>query len=168
MKHIVLGQIVAPHGVRGDLRIMPLTSNVQLFYELDYFLLPDGRKLHIVNARPHKNLILARMEEVNSIEEAEALRGQKISVLREDLPELPEGRYYIGDLLGLPVVDEEDVPIGVLKDILQNGSADVYVIQPPRGKEILVADIPENIRQIDISGGKIVVRLPRWDEEDIR
>ena len=68
MENIVLGQIVAPHGVRGDLRIMPLTANVQLFYELDYLLLPDGRRLHIVNARPHKNLILTRVKEVSSIE----------------------------------------------------------------------------------------------------
>lgn len=168
MENIVLGQIVAPHGVRGDLRIMPLTANVQLFYELDYLLLPDGRRLHIVNARPHKNLILTRVKEVSSIEEAEALRGQKVAVLRKNLPELPEGRYYIGDLLGLPVVDENDAPLGVLKDILQNGSADVYVIQPPQGKEILVADIPENIRKIDLPGHKIVVCLPQWDEEDIR
>lgn len=168
MENIVIGQIVAPHGVRGDLRILPLTTNVQLFAVMDYLLLPDGRRLHIESARPHKNVLLVNVREVSSIDEAEALRGKKVSILRKDLPELPEGRYYIGDLLGLSCVDDQGAEIGVLKDILQAGSADVYVIQPPRGKEILVADIPENIKKIDLENRRIVVCLPEWDEEEIR
>ena len=165
MEKVVLGQIVAPHGVRGDLRIMPLTSNTQLFSDMDYLLLPDDRRLHIVKARPHKNIMLVTVKEVASIEEAEALRGQKVSVYREDMPELPEGRYYVGDLIGLPVLDEQGNRIGTFKDVLPTGSKDVYVIQPPEGKDILVANIPENIREIDLKNGRIIVRLPEWDEE---
>ena len=165
MEKVVLGQIVAPHGVRGDLRIMPLTSNTQLFSDMDYLLLPDDRRLHIVKARPHKNIMLVTVKEVASIEEAEALRGQKVSVYREDMPELPEGRYYVGDLIGLPVLDEQGSRIGTFKDVLPTGSKDVYVIQPPEGKDILVANIPENIREIDLKNGRIIVRLPEWDEE---
>ena len=165
MNKVVLGQIVAPHGVRGDLRIMPLTSNVQLFTDMDYLLLPDDRRLHIVQARPHKNIILVTVKEITSVEAAEALRGQKVSVYREDMPELPEGRYYVGDLIGLPVLDEEGKPIGTFKDVLQTGSKDVYVIAPPEGKDILVVNIPENIREIDLKNGRIIVRLPEWDEE---
>ena len=164
MEKVVLGQIVAPHGVRGDLRIMPLTSNTQLFSDMDYLLLPDDRRLHIVKARPHKNIMLVTVKEVASIEEAEALRGQKVSVYREDMPELPEGRYYVGDLIGLPVLDEQGNRIGTFKDVLPTGSKDVYVIQPPEGKDILVANIPENIREIDLKNGRIIVRLPEWDE----
>ena len=168
MEKVVLGQIVAPHGVRGDLRIMPLTSNLQLFMDMDYLLLPDDRQLHIVKARPHKNIMLVTVKEIASIEEAEALRGQKVSVYREDMPELPEGRYYVGDLIGLPVLDEGGSRIGTFKDVLQTGSKDVYVIQPPEGKDILVANIPENIREIDLPNRRIIVRLPEWDEEEIR
>ena len=168
MNKVVLGQIVAPHGVRGDLRIMPLTSNLQLFMDMDYLLLPDDRQLHIVKARPHKNIMLVTVKEIASIEEAEALRGQKVSVYREDMPELPEGRYYVGDLIGLPVLDEEGNRIGTFKDVLPTGSKDVYVIQPPEGKDILVANIPENIREIDLKNRRIIVRLPEWDDEEIR
>ena len=168
MNKVVLGQIVAPHGVRGDLRIMPLTSNVKLFTDMDYLLLPDDRRLHIVQARPHKNIILVTVKEITSIEAAEALRGQKVSVYREDMPELPEGRYYVGDLIGLPVLDEEGNRIGTFKDVLPTVSKDVYVIQPPEGKDILVANIPENIREIDLENRRIIVRLPEWDEEEIR
>ena len=168
MNKVVLGQIVAPHGVRGDLRIMPLTSNVQLFTDMDYLLLPDDRRLQIVKARPHKNIILVTVKEITSVEAAEALRGQKVSVYREDMPELPEGRYYVGDLIGLPVLDEEGNRIGTFKDVLPTGSKDVYVIQPPEGKDILVANIPENIREIDLKNRRIIVRLPEWDDEEIR
>ena len=165
MNKVVLGQIVAPHGVRGDLRIMPLTSNLQLCMEMEYLLLPDDRKLRIVRARTHKNIMLVTTAEVTSMEGAEALRGQKVSVYRKDLPELPEGRYYVGDLIGLPVLDEQGNRIGTFKDVLPTGSKDVYVIQPPEGKDILVANIPENIREIDLKNGRIIVRLPEWDEE---
>ena len=168
MQKVVLGQIVAPHGVRGDLRIMPLTSNIRLFTDMDYLLLPDDRRLHIVKARPHKNVMLVTVKEIASAEAAETLRGQKVSVYREDMPELPEGRYYVGDLIGLPVLDEEGRQVGVFRDVLQTGSRDVYVIQPPEGKDILVANIPENIREIDLPNGRIIVRLPEWDEEEIR
>ena len=168
MNKVVLGQIVAPHGVRGDLRIMPLTSNVRLFTDMDYLLLPDDRRLHIVHARPHKNIILVTVKEITSVEAAEALRGQKVSVYREDMPELPEGRYYVGDLIGLPVLDEEGNRIGTFKDVLPTGSKDVYVIQPPAGKDILVANIPENIREIDLKNGRLIVRRPEWDDEEIR
>ena len=168
MNKVVLGQIVAPHGVRGDLRIMPLTSNVKLFTDMDYLLLPDDRRLQIVKARPHKNIILVTVKEITSVEAAEALRGQKVSVYREDMPELPEGRYYVGDLIGLPVLDEEGNRIGTFKDVLPTGSKDVYVIQPPEGKDILVANIPENIREIDLKNRRIIVRLPEWDDEEIR
>ena len=119
MEQVVLGKIVAPHGVRGDLRIMPLTSNLQLFMEMGYLLLPDGKRLTV-------------------------------------------------NLIGLPVFDEDGKQIGTFKDVLPTGSRDVYVIAPPEGKDILVANIPENIREIDLPGKRIVVRLPEWDDEDIR
>ncbi len=165
MQKVVIGQIVAPHGVRGDLRIMPLTSNTQLFLDMDYLLLPDDRRLQIVNARPHKNIMLVTVQEITSAEEAEALRGQEVSVYREDMPELPEGRYYVGDLIGLPVLDEEGNQIGTFSDVLPTGSKDVYVIRPDEGKDILVANIPENIRKIDLPNRRIIVRLPQWDED---
>ncbi|MBQ9698680.1 MAG: PRC-barrel domain-containing protein, partial [Acidaminococcaceae bacterium] len=84
------------------------------------------------------------------------------------MPELPEGRYYVGDLIGLPVLDEAGNRIGTFKDVLPTGSKDVYVIAPPEGKDILVAAIPENILDIDLPGKRIVVRLPQWDDEEIR
>ena len=166
MKKAAIGKIVAPHGVRGDLRIMPLTSNWDIFDEVDKLKLSDGRELTLVSARPHKNVMLVRVEEVTSIEQAELLRGQEVHIFRDEMPELPEGTFYVGDLIGLEVLDEDGKKIGTFKDVLPTGSADVYVIAPEEGKDILVAAIPDNILKIDPKAGHIVVRLPEWAGED--
>ena len=168
MDNVTIGQIVAPHGVRGDLRIMPLTYNTAIFGKMAYLLLPDGRKLTVLRARPHKNLILVTTREVRTVEDAEALRGQRVSVRRADMPELPEGEYYVGDLLGMDVVREDGSSVGTFHDVLKTGSADVYVIKPPQGQEILLAAVPENIVHIDVAARKMVVRLPEWDKDGIR
>ena len=98
------------------------------------------------------------------MEEAEALRGLKVLVNREQLPPLREGRFYVDDLIGLSVVDEAGAPIGTFKEVLPAGGADVYVITKLNGQEELVAAVDENIRKIDLQAGLIVVRLPEWDE----
>ena len=103
---IVIGKIVAPHGVRGDIRILPLTDKPEQFLDLDYLLLPDGRKLTVKAARFHKRMVLVTTAEIKSMNESELLRGMEVSINAEDLPELEEGRFYVADLIGLPVYDE--------------------------------------------------------------
>lgn len=166
MNKVIIGEIIAPHGVRGDLRIKPLTDNTELFSSTDYLLLPDGKKLTVLHAAPHKNIMLVKTREVTSMDAAEELRGLKVAIKKEDLPELPEDTYYIGDLVGLEVVDEAGKKIGILKDVLRTGSVDVYVIADEDGKENLVAAISENVRSIDMQAGKITVRMPEYYEGD--
>ena len=113
---IVIGKIVAPHGVRGDIRILPLTDKPEQFLDLDYLLLPDGRKLTVKAARFHKRMVLVTTAEIKSMNESELLRGMEVSINAEDLPELEEGRFYVADLIGLPVYDEQGEQIGTFKD----------------------------------------------------
>ena len=98
---IVIGKIVAPHGVRGDIRILPLTDKPEQFLDLDYLLLPDGRKLTVKAARFHKRMVLVTTAEIKSMNESELLRGMEVSINAEDLPELEEGRFYVADLICL-------------------------------------------------------------------
>lgn len=163
-KQIVIGTIVAPHGVRGDIRILPEADRGELLLKQKVLLLPDGRQLHLEHGRVHKNLILAKVRESASMDEAEALRGLTVSVAREDLPALREGRYYVSDLVGLEVRDEAGNLIGTFKEVLPAGGADVYVITCVDGREELVAAIDENIKKIDLKAGQMIVRLPEWDE----
>lgn len=164
-KQVNIGTIVAPHGVRGDIRILPQTDYPEQFLDLDYLLLADGRKLSVTAARFHKRMVLVKCEEINSMNDAELLRGQEVFVNLEDLPPLDEGEYYVADLIGCVVVDEEGKSIGELKDVISTGSNDVYVIKAENGKDILLPALKKHVFEINVTERKIVVRLPEWTDE---
>lgn len=164
-KQICIGTIVAPHGVRGDIRILPQTEHPEQFLDLDYLLLEDGRTLHLTNARFHKRMALVKCREVNNMNEAELLRGKKVFIRTEDLPELGEGEFYVADLLGCNVVDAEGAQVGVLKDVISTGSNDVYIVKAGDGKEILVPALKQHVKEINPQERRIVVELPEWVDE---
>lgn len=163
---IVIGKIVAPHGVRGDIRILPLTEKPEQFLDLDYLLLADGRKLTVKSARFHKRMVLVTTEEINSMNEAELLRDQKVLINAEDLPDLEEGQFYVADLIGLPVFDEEGKQLGTFKDSLSTGSNDVCVIAVPGEKDILLPALKLYVKEINLAEKRIVVTLPEWVDEE--
>ena len=139
-KQVVIGTIIAPHGVRGDIRILPQTDHPEQFLELSSLLLEE------------------------TMNDAELLRGKKVLINSEDLPQLEEGEYYVADLLGLPVFDTAGTQLGTLKDVLSTGSNDVYVIAVPEGKDILVPALKKHVKEINITDRKIVVELPEWTD----
>lgn len=165
-KRIVIGKIVAPHGVRGDIRIMPLTEKPEQFLDLDYLFLKDNRKLTIKNARFHKRMVLVTTEEINDMNTAELLRNQEVLINAEDLPELDEGKFYVADLIGLPVYDEQGTKIGTFKDSLSTGSNDVYIISVPGAKDILLPALKIYVKEINLVEKRIVVTLPEWVDEE--
>ena len=164
-KQICIGTIVAPHGVRGDIRILPQTEHPEQFLDLDYLLLDDGRTLHLTNARFHKRMALVKCREVNNMNEAELLRGKKVFIRTEDLPELEEGEFYVADLLGCKVIDTAGAKIGELKDVISTGSNDVYVVTTAGGKELLVPALKQHVKEINPEERRIVVELPEWVDE---
>ncbi len=164
-KQVIIGKIVAPHGVRGDIRILPLTEKPEQFLKLNYLLLDNGQQLRIVNVRFHKKMILASAEEITSMNEAELLRGKNVSIFSEDLPPLEEGRFYVSDLLGLKVSLEHGKELGRLKDIISTGNNDVYVIEVPGDKDILLPALKIYVKKIDLNEKLIVVSLPQWVDE---
>ena len=165
-KEIIIGKIVAPHGVRGDIRIMPLTEKPDLFLELDYLLLEGGKKLTVKNARFHKRMVLVTTKEVTTMNDAELLRDKHIYITAEDLPALEEDEFYVADLVGIPVYDLEGKQIGTFKDSLSTGSNDVYVIAVPGAKDILVPALKEYFKEINLAEKRIVVQLPEWTDEE--
>ena len=165
-KEIIIGKIVAPHGVRGDIRILPLTEKPELFLDLEYLLLDGGKKLTVKNARFQKRMILVTTKEVTSMNEAELLRDKNIYIKAEDLPELEEDEFYVADLVGIPVYDLEGNQIGTFKDSLSTGSNDVYIIAVPGAKDILVPALKEYFKEINLAEKRIVVKLPEWTDEE--
>jgi len=163
-QQIVIGKIVAPHGVRGEFRIMPLTDNPKQYAEMKKLCLADGKTLTVETIRFHKNMVLAKTREVTSMNEAELLRNKEIVINREDLPPLAKGRFYVADIIGFQVVSPEGELLGTLKDVITPGKTDVFVLTATDGKEILVAAIDSNIKAINMAEKKIIAVLPEWVE----
>lgn len=164
MKHndfITIGVIIAPHGVRGDLRIMPQTDFPDRFMDMDVCYI-DGKEYHITSARFHKQFVLATFKEIPDRNAAELMAKKEIQVRREDLVELPEGRYYIFDMIGLEVHDTNGNVLGTLTDVLQPGANDVYVVSQDGEPDQLFAAIEDVVLDIDMDKRIMVVNPPEW------
>ena len=159
-----IGQIVAPHGVRGDVRIYPDTDFPKRFLHMTYGYV-GGKKYEISGARLHKNVVLMKFVGVDDRNAAELLRGKELQVPREDLVPLQEGQHYVFDIIGMTAYDLEDNVLGTVTDVLKTGSNDVYVVTDENGKETLFAAIPDVVKSIDEEQKKMVLDPPEWIDE---
>lgn len=151
------GQIVGTHGVRGEVRVQPWCDSPEVFTSLKtLYWDAAGTQPVRVKSRVHKNLALAKLEGVDTVQDAAVLRGRILYLDRRDL-DLGD-RYFIQDLVGLAVVDAESGTVyGELTDVSNTGANDIYHMRTPDGKEILIPVIPDIIRQVDIDGGRIAI-----------
>lgn len=159
---LTVGAILAPHGVRGDIRIKPLTERPERFLEAPSINIKGLGKIKIQNARWHKQFILLKLEGVDSMDDADKLRGLEIIVEKSELGKLPEGRYYAFEIIGMDVYNPQGELLGVVSDILTTGAADVYAVKQIDGKELLLPAIKEVVLEIDINNKKMVVQPQEW------
>ena len=159
-----IGQIVAPHGVRGDVRIYPDTDFPKRFLKMKYGYI-NGKKYEVESARLHKRVVLMKFVGVDDRNAAERLLKKDLQVPREDLVPLKKGQHYIYDIIGSVVYDLEDHELGKLTDVLRTGSNDVYVVTADDGTESLFAAIPDVVKSVDTEVKRIVVDPPEWVDE---
>nr|WP_283244902.1 ribosome maturation factor RimM [Gehongia tenuis] len=162
-----VGTIVKPQGIRGEVKVMPLTDDPARFYDLsEAFFKGEGgfTPVAVTGARIQDTNVFLTLAGVTDRNGAEQLRGRELYVHRSRAVRLPEGRYFICDLIGLPVTDEKGVPVGRLEEVLQPGANDVYVIQGER--EYLVPVIPDAVLDIDLDRG-ITVASSFLEAEEI-
>ena len=144
---IVVGKIFAPHGIKGEVKVFPLTDDTNRFKKLKKCFIEE-KECKVLSARVNKKHIILKVYLIKDRNEAELLRNKFIEVDRSDSVDLKEGEYFIEDLKGLDVLDEDGKKVGVMKDVLQNAAVDVYVIDV-NGKEAMIAAIKENILEIN-------------------
>lgn len=161
-KYLELGQIVNVKGLKGEVKVNSFTDDNTKFERIPKVFIKQKNnltELEIEKVGYSKNQVIIKFKNINTIEEAEKLRNSYIVVNREIFGELPEGVYYIADLIGLDVYTESDEYLGKVDDIFSTGSNDVYVIKDELGKQKLLPGIDEVIRKIDLKSGKIIVNL---------
>ena len=156
-----VGQIVNTYGIKGFVKVIPLVDNNNQFKDFKVLYIQEKKnlkELHIEEVKFSKNLILLKFEGIDTIEQAEELRNIYLQAKRSDI-KLEEGAHFIVDLIGLEIYTEEGEFLGKLKEVLQPGANDVYVVEDKSKKEILLPAIPDVIKKIDIEGNKVVVKL---------
>ena len=161
-KYLEIGQIVNTFGIKGMVKIKPFTDDINRFDRLKkiYISNKNGKKEYqIQEVKYHKNMVLMKLEGVDTPEQADLLRQSYLLVDRADEEPLEEGVYYIVDLLGLEVYTDENKLLGKVEDIFNTGSNDIYVIKDEMGKQILLPGIPEVLKNVDLEKGRITVHL---------
>jgi len=157
-----IGQIVNTRGLKGEVKVNSFSEAQDRFETIDTVLLKNKseyKEYKIEKVSYSKNQVMLKLKGVDTIEEAEKLRNLYIYIYRSQLGELPEGTYYIADLIGLDVCLENGEKIGIVDDIFSTGSNDVYVVKDELGKQKLLPAIDEVLKEIDIANGKIIVNL---------
>ena len=156
----MIGQIVGPRGVRGELKVRVESDDPTRFLHLREVLLGEGlRPFRVQAARLHKNMALLTLESVVDREAAEAWRGAYVYVHIDNALPLSEDEYYFHQLEGLAVATCEGEPLGHVQEVLTTGANDVYVVRG-EGGEILLPAIKETILRIDLDKGVMIVRVP--------
>ncbi len=161
-KYLELGQIVNVKGLKGEVKVNPFTDDCTKFERIKKVMVKrkDGLiEYEIEKVGYHKTQVILKFKKVDTIEEAEKLRNAYIVVDREVLGELPEGVYYIADLIGLDVYTESGDYLGKVDDIFNTGSNDIYVVKDDLGKQKLLPGIDEVIKKVDLDNGRITVNL---------
>ncbi len=156
-EYIEAGRIVNTHGVRGEVKIEVWLDSPDFRRRCGRIFL-DGRARKILSAREQKQFLIAQLEGVEDLNAAIPLKGRTVFISRRDAG-LPEGAYFLQDIIGAEVRDELGNSIGRLEDILERPASDVYVIRSENGTEHLIPAVPAFIRKVDADAGVITVHL---------
>ena len=157
-----VGVITQTHGVHGEVKVFPTTDDPERFLDLEYVFLDTGRekkKLTIQSVKFFKQFVILKFKGINNINDIEKYKRCSLLVDRENAVELEEDEYFIADMIGMNVLTEDGEIFGTLKDVIETGANDVYVINSKKHGEVLIPAIKECILDVNVKEGKMLVHL---------
>ena len=160
-----VGAITQTHGIKGEVKVFPMTDDVLRFKNMKNLLLDGGKEgfinLEVENARAQKNLVILKFKGIDNINDIEKYKGHGLYVTKENRVELKEDEYFIADLIGVKIFldTDENTEFGEITDVLQTGANDVYEIKMTSGKSVLIPAIKDCIKAVDINENKMVIHL---------
>lgn len=157
-----VGVVTSTHGLAGEVKVFPTTDDPQRFRALKSVLLDDGgemRELKIAGVRFFKQMVILRFQGHSRIEDVMPYKGKSLYVTRENAVELGENEYFIADLIGMEVYEEDGSRLGELTDVLQTGANDVYTVKMAGGREVLIPAIRQCILEVDVEAARMTVHL---------
>lgn len=160
--YLEIGQIVNTNGLKGFLKVKPLTDDITRFEKLKTIYIQKAKELigfKIQEVKYNKQSVLLKLEGIDDITEAEKYKNFYIKISKENAVKLEKNSYFIVDIIGCQVYTDENEYLGNVVDVFQTGSNDVYTLKNSEGKEILIPAIKEVIKNVDIKNKKIVIHL---------
>ena len=160
-RYLAVGRVLRPRGVRGELKVKILTEDPARFQWLEtVYVGPHFIPYRLERIRLHRGAGLLKLAGCDDHDAAEALRGLLVQVAMEDALPLEEGEYWLYQLLGLEVWTTDDELLGVVREILETGANDVYVVRNRSGREVLIPALKSVVIDINIEAGRMLVELP--------
>lgn len=162
---ISVGKILKTHGIKGELKVLPLTDDPDKRFQpgSTFYIKTNEEKLTeytIEKSKPYKkNTILLKFLNVDSIDDAENLSGTYLTIPEKEIAPLEEGRFYIFQIVGLRVYEENGEYLGKIIEVQQTGSNDVYIIKKDSGKELLIPALKEVVKKVDLDNKTMIVHL---------
>lgn len=158
-EYIKVGKIVNTHGIRGTVKVISLTDELERFDELDYVYTElDGTKRKIISVSYRKGMVFLNLEGINDMNFAEQLKDTYISIDENQLRKLPENTYYIFELEGLDVFSTDDVYIGKVKQVFETGANDVYEVINGKNTYYIPA-IKDVVKEVSLEDKKIIINV---------
>ncbi|HLR21393.1 MAG TPA: ribosome maturation factor RimM [Tissierellaceae bacterium] len=159
MDYITIGKIISSHGVRGEVKVYPLTDDINRFSLLEKAYISEEKlEVNVEFVKYHKGIVIIKFSEFNNINEILVFKGNYIYVDIEDRIILPKGKFFIDDLIDCKVYDTLNNWIGTLEDVIQGASNDVYFIKnDKKNEEYLIPAVKNFVKKIDTKEKKIII-----------
>lgn len=157
-----VGIISSTHGVRGEVKVFPTTDDVRRFKKLKQVILDTGREklpLEIESVKFFKQFAILKFKGIDNINDIEKYKGRSLLVDREHAVKLKKDEYFIADMIGISVYTEDGALFGTLKDVMETGANDVYIIDSPAHGEVLIPAIKQCVLEVDIEQKKMTIHL---------
>ena len=161
-RYLAIGRIVRAHGVRGEVSVTVLTDFPERFEQSEWLYIGNEYEADLYQLKSHrwhKQNVLLSFAGITDRNQAEKLVGQFVQIPVEDAVTLPEGSYYLYQIIGLQAVTVDGRVLGVITEVIETNANDVYVVQNKEGDDILLPAIPDVIRSIDLQQGTVTVKL---------
>ena len=157
-----VGVITTTHGIKGEVKVYPTTDDANRFLDLKKIYLDTGKELlplEIEGVKFFKQLVILKFKGIDNINDIEKYKNKDLLIDRADAVELAEGEFFIPDLIGLSVVTEDGAAFGTLKDVMETGANDVFIVETLEGKEVLLPYIDDCVKKIDLAEKTVTVHL---------
>ena len=157
-----VGIITSTHGLKGEVKVFPTTDDAKRFKRLKDVILDTGKEhinLEIESAKFFKQFVILKFKGIDNINEVEKYRKASLLVTRKNAVRLNRDEYFVADLMGLRVQDEDGTEIGVLRDVMETGANDVYVIDLNDGRELLLPAIKQYVLKMNIEAKFIKIHI---------